>query len=126
MSITRSRPTGIDAIPIKKGLVSTRPSFSVNANVYSLVLNAGKGAKAFGGDCWVSHDVRNAAAIRNKLTIPLNWDMAKLLLFRPARQNHRPETGSPRMTYDDRNLRFVNRRGGTICKPPDCLLQRFG
>ncbi|CDX35694.1 hypothetical protein MPLA_1830070 [Mesorhizobium sp. ORS 3359] len=34
---------------------------------------------------WSSHDVRNAAAIRNKLTIPLNWDMAKLLLFRPAR-----------------------------------------
>jgi hypothetical protein len=52
--------------------------------------------------------------------------MAKLLLFRPARENHRPETSLPRMTYDDRNLRFVNRRSGTICEPPDCLLQRFG
>ena len=85
MSITRSRPTGIDAITIKKGPVSTGP-FLFNANAYSLVLNADKGARAFGGDCLLSHDVSNAAAIRNKLTIPLNSDMAKLLMFRPARQ----------------------------------------
>src|SRR5882724_4473696 len=78
------------------------------------------------GGFWLSHDVRNAAAIRNKLTIPLNWDMAKLLLFRPARLNHRPETILPCMTYDDRNLRFVNRSSGTICGRPDCLLRRFG
>ena len=85
MTTTRSRPTGIDATTIKKGPRFDGALFCVNANVYSLVLNTDKGAKAFGGDCWVSHDVRNAAAIRNKLTIPLNSDMAKLLLFRPAR-----------------------------------------
>ncbi|ESY83182.1 hypothetical protein X740_02525 [Mesorhizobium sp. LNHC221B00] len=93
---------------------------------YWLMLKAGKGATAFGGDCWLSHDVRNAAAIRNKLTIPLNSDMAKLLLFRPALRNHISKRASGSMTYDDRNLRFVNRAGRTIWPWPDCLLRRFG
>jgi hypothetical protein len=52
--------------------------------------------------------------------------MAKLLLFRPAQWNHRSESGVPRMTYDDRNLRFVNLAAGNICERPDCLLRHFG
>lgn len=67
------------------------------------------GTSALGGDCWLSHDVKNAAAIRNRLTIPLNWDMAKLLLFRPAHSHHSRKLGLPYMTYDDSDLRFVNR-----------------
>jgi len=57
----------------------------------------------------LSHDVKNAAAIRNKLTIPLNWDMAKLLRFRPARQQPYPKSALCGMTYNDSDLRFVNR-----------------
>lgn len=31
-----------------------------------------------------------------------------------------------RMTYDDRNLRFVNPTPGNNCGAADCLLRRFG
>ena len=31
-----------------------------------------------------------------------------------------------RMTYDDRNLRFVNPARGNNCGAADCLLRRFG
>ncbi len=37
------------------------------------------------GGGWLLQEVRKAAAMKNKLTIPLNSDMAKLPLFRPAR-----------------------------------------